>query len=694
MTVATVQRRYCVVTPYYKEERALLERCFGSVRRQIPNVDHIVVADGHPQDWIDALPVRHIKLDRAHGDYGNAARGLGALMAIAEGYDGIAFLDADNWYDDDHLASCLAAAESGQDIATVVAQRRFCRPDASSIAGTPADAPHSEHVDTNCYLFLRGSFAHLHRWCTIPQGLSAYGDQMFGKILRTAKLPTVIVGHRTVNYLCMSESIYQQMGEMPPAGCKPIIRWRDAQAWIHALSPVERRHLEEMTGLTVAQIDPVSASEAVPQPPAPEPAALPSASSEPAQAPSPEPTHIVVEIPGTSLPARLRRTQEDVAAYRRVFLDAVYATADLPTKAGLIVDAAAGLGFAALYFHARYPGATVIAVEPDRETFELLSANMAGRDGCSPVHARIAAQAGPDHEGAKAPYPVLTLSELFGHLDGRTIDLLRLAPGQWQEALAADPDWLGRVRTVLVESPEGVQSIDLAASADALRKVAAEHAQPEPAAEAGRRAIVSFYMANVPDDLVAHQRQVLDRYAPPGYDVLQILTDRRHGDAMDAVMESGDYDTVVFLDIDCVPLNVGAIPALAAHAERGVLAGAAQRANHIPNGGHLYAGAFCMAVNRKLWIRLGCPSFAETTRGDVGEELTWRCEAAGLPVHLLWPSAVEEPLWRLTDDIAFGTNTEYAGAFLHTFGIRFPENCDKFIGRCRRLLAAKEPELV
>ena len=116
MTVATVQRRYCVVTPYYKEERALLERCFGSVRRQVPNVDHIVVADGHPQDWIDALPVRHIKLDRAHGDYGNAARGLGALMAIAEGYDGIAFLDADNWYDDDHLASCLAAAESGQDI--------------------------------------------------------------------------------------------------------------------------------------------------------------------------------------------------------------------------------------------------------------------------------------------------------------------------------------------------------------------------------------------------------------------------------------------------------------------------------------------------------------------------------------------------------------------------------------------------
>ena len=472
MTVATVQRRYCVVTPYYKEERALLERCFGSVRRQVPNVDHIVVADGHPQDWIDHLPVRHVKLDRAHGDYGNAARGLGALMAIAEGYDGIAFLDADNWYDDDHLASCLAAAESGQDIATVVAQRRFCRPDASGIVGTPADAPHSEHVDTNCYLFLRGSFAHLHRWCTIPRGLSAYGDQIFGKILRAANLPTVIVGHRTVNYLCMSESIYQQIGEMPPPGCKPIIRWRDAQAWIHALSPAERRHFEDMTGLTVAQIDPASASDAVQQPPAPEPATLPYAAPEPAQAPSPEPTHIVVEIPGTTMPARLRRTHEDVAAYRRVFLDAAYAAADLPVEAGLVVDAAAGLGFAALYLHARYPGATVIAVEPEAETFELLAANLDQRIGCSAVRAHIVTapeQLPADSNLAGHGCPVLTLHTLLQRFGGVTIDLLRLAPEQWQAISLADLMSLRDVRAVLIDTSSGPECIVVPApdSADA-----------------------------------------------------------------------------------------------------------------------------------------------------------------------------------------------------------------------------------
>ena len=456
MTVATVQRRYCVVTPYYKEERALLERCFGSVRRQVPHVDHIVVADGlsagmgrhasrpprqaRPPAW--RLRQRRTRPRCPHGD--------------REGYDGIAFLDADNWYDDDHLASCVAAAESGQDIAYVVAQRRFCRPDASGIAGTPADAPHSEHVDTNCYLFLRSSFAHLHRWCTIPQGLSAYGDQIFGKILRAANLPTVIVGHRTVNYLCMSESIYQQMGETPPPGCKPIIRWRDAQAWIHALPPAERQHLECMTGLTVAQIDPAGSQPSVAEP-EPTPEVAP-------PTPVTDIAHLVVELPGTALPARLRRTAEDIGFFKRVFLEGLYATVGLPAEANLIVDAAAGIGIAALHLHARYPEATVVAVEPDAAAFQLLASNLDKRTGCSAVHARIVTAPGQlsaDETAGVADHsrPVLTLHTLLQHFGNATIDLLRLAPEQWQAVSLADLMALQYVRAVLIDTSNGPECI-------------------------------------------------------------------------------------------------------------------------------------------------------------------------------------------------------------------------------------------
>jgi hypothetical protein len=63
----------------------------------IVHVDHIVIADGLPQDWINDEPVRHIKLDTSHNNFGNTPRapaciagrtgtstaGQGVLEAIA-----------------------------------------------------------------------------------------------------------------------------------------------------------------------------------------------------------------------------------------------------------------------------------------------------------------------------------------------------------------------------------------------------------------------------------------------------------------------------------------------------------------------------------------------------------------------------------------------------------------------------------
>lgn len=198
--------------------------------------------------------------------------------------------------------------------------------------------------------------------------------------------------------------------------------------------------------------------------------------------------------------------------------------------------------------------------------------------------------------------------------------------------------------------------------------------------------IASVYMDNIPAEVVQAQRAVLDAFAPAGFEVRQVLTRRSHGAALDEVMASAEADLVLILDIDCVPLTPAAIPDLAARAASGALAGCVQRANHIDNGAHLYVGPFCMALTRALWERLCRPSFEPTGRGDVGEELTYRCEETGAPVELLWPSLVEAPCWDLTDGRQFGVNTEYDGAFLHTFNIRSPDNQRRFVDRCRAIL--------
>src|SRR5919201_2703810 len=119
--------RFAIITPYYKESRSLIERCITSVRNQSIRSDHFLIADGFPQAWIDDAGARHLKLDRSHGDFGNTARGVGGLIAIGEEYDGIGWLDADNWLDPDHVEACLAAASAIQMPCDYVIARRTLR---------------------------------------------------------------------------------------------------------------------------------------------------------------------------------------------------------------------------------------------------------------------------------------------------------------------------------------------------------------------------------------------------------------------------------------------------------------------------------------------------------------------------------------------------------------------------------------
>lgn len=247
-------KKYCVVTPYFREDADMLRRCMDSVSRQTVRADHVLVADGFPQDWIDQEPVRHQKLDRPHADYGNFARGVGALGALAEGYDAICFLDADNWYDDDHIATCLAAAEAMPQASYVAARRRFVRPDASVMAGfEPAEYPEHEHVDTNCLFLPRAVYPYLHRWCTMPRELSASGDHLFFLGLLMAGLTAAPTARPTVNYLCMFEHVYLGRGEPPPPGAKPILDWAKCQAWLNGLSPEALAHVNALVGLNLPQ---------------------------------------------------------------------------------------------------------------------------------------------------------------------------------------------------------------------------------------------------------------------------------------------------------------------------------------------------------------------------------------------------------------------------------------------------------
>lgn len=232
--------RIAVVTAYYREPRQQIERAIASVKGQSVASDHIVVADGNPQAWVDEANVRHIRLDTSHRDYGNTPRGVGALLAVSEDYDAICFLDADNWLEPDHVERAIATAKRYPGCDYVVA-RRFLRRPNETILPVPEE-PIEQHVDTNCFFFLKGAFHALPQFALIPREMSSIGDRLFYKYIRKLGLVAAIVDRPTVNYHCLWESLYRFAGEPPPPDAKPNVDPAPIDRWLRSLTPTEYRY--------------------------------------------------------------------------------------------------------------------------------------------------------------------------------------------------------------------------------------------------------------------------------------------------------------------------------------------------------------------------------------------------------------------------------------------------------------------
>ena len=242
----TDRARFAIVTPYYQEEKWLLERCIRSVREQTLRADHILVADGFPQDWIDGEDVRHIRLDCAHADYGNTPRTIGALLGVSAGYEGIGFLDADNWYELEHVARCAEAAGRSAACDYVIAQRHLRRPDGSIIEVD--EPPLSRFVDMNCFFLLPGSYHVIPHLSLTPQPLSPVCDRVFYAALKAKKLNSQIVPGRTVNYHCIWRHVYQHIGEQPPPEAKGGIDYKRIKDWLVTLSERQRQIVYRRVG--------------------------------------------------------------------------------------------------------------------------------------------------------------------------------------------------------------------------------------------------------------------------------------------------------------------------------------------------------------------------------------------------------------------------------------------------------------
>jgi len=143
---------------------------------------------------------------------------VGSVLAISQQYDAIAYLDADNWFYPEHIATMVALhRESGA--AVISATRNLHRLD-GSLLGACYEVDGEKFVDNNCFFFTRQAFSLVPVWWEMLPHHHAIDDRVMwahikhhGKSCRHSTIPTV--GYRTA-----FTAHYEYYGEVPPAGAK------------------------------------------------------------------------------------------------------------------------------------------------------------------------------------------------------------------------------------------------------------------------------------------------------------------------------------------------------------------------------------------------------------------------------------------------------------------------------------------
>ena len=210
-----------VITPYYKESVEILRQCHESVIKQKGNftIKHFMIADGYPQKPLCKWDCFHASLPRAHNDAGNTPRGIGCILAEKINSDYITFLDADNWYHDNHIESLLSF-QFQKRTAITTCFRTFHSTDGTQLNITEGAEDNMRHVDTSCLFLHKSSFSINSIWHQMPQELWGIGDRIIMAKIVKERFSIASTQNRTVAYRTLWRNHYEQAGILPPEEAK------------------------------------------------------------------------------------------------------------------------------------------------------------------------------------------------------------------------------------------------------------------------------------------------------------------------------------------------------------------------------------------------------------------------------------------------------------------------------------------
>ncbi len=206
--------KICVVTPYFQTRLDWVIQAHRSVQAQTIPAWHILICDGSEPAQIPSFRGTHILLGRNYQDYGNTPRLIGCYNAITQGADAIAFLDADNWFQPDHLEA-LRDYMLANNLDACASGRTLNRLDGSFLARCPT-VNGQPYIDTSCLLVMRPAFQHLIAWILSTQEFAAVTDQEVWRHMGKMGARLGFLDRPSVCYRTRHATHYRLVGEPPP----------------------------------------------------------------------------------------------------------------------------------------------------------------------------------------------------------------------------------------------------------------------------------------------------------------------------------------------------------------------------------------------------------------------------------------------------------------------------------------------
>lgn len=170
----------------------------------------------------------------------------------------------------------------------------------------------------------------------------------------------------------------------------------------------------------------------------------------------------------------LRLGSTDPLVWYSVFHQQDYGAA-LPFEPATIIDAGAYTGLSAIYLANRYPGARILAIEPDPSNYRLLLRNIRPYPAITPVNAALwhedtrlqfhfrpeghwASSVLPGDSGETVEVEGIGMRTALGMLGTDTVDLLKIdVEGAEKEIMAHAAPWIGRVGAIFIELHDRLQ---------------------------------------------------------------------------------------------------------------------------------------------------------------------------------------------------------------------------------------------